>query len=134
MINQHKEYTVEKATLIATLKVNRERHISVHRKAMDEWRKRSIEELAGALKLAEAGERFKFPSLRKPVNYSAEYDKAIGLLEMAAGATTTITVGDYQHFILDQWPWAQSFATSNAEYVGGAGMRAMGFDTGDDDE
>lgn len=132
-MNVHKEYKVDKAKLIATLKQNRERHISVFRAAQDTYRKLAIEKLSAALKAAESGEEITFPQLMKPRSFANEYDKAIGLLEMSLSDTTEITGTDYERFILDRWGWSNNFKMSNSSYVGAGLLRAMGWDKDEED-
>lgn len=112
--------TVPKAKLLDTLRVNQRTHRDTFLRAQEKYRERVIAELDRRLADARAGGRidlgFRLP---EPVDYTGNYDTAIAMVEWEVGDTVTLSAGDFERYVLDQWEWAGVFATSTRAYVEG---------------
>jgi polysaccharide deacetylase 2 family uncharacterized protein YibQ len=112
--------TVMKAALIETVRANRETHRQMFLDAQVKYRERVIEELdarllearrpGGAINLG-----FRLP---EPVDYTAEYDQALAMLEWEVSETVELDQTTFTELVLNQWRWAQHFAASTVTYLG----------------
>lgn len=110
--------TVSKERLLSTLKTNRDEHEGLFIKAQEVYREKFIEALERRLADARAGGKVStFFNLPEPVNYTDEFDKAIGMVEWAEGATIEMTERDFQRFVRNQWEWAAAFEANTKSYI-----------------
>ncbi len=109
---------VKKATLLAKLRKNRERHEGQFEKAAAGYRKKVIQVLEQRIAEARAG---KLPALifnlPMPLNQTAHYDRAIGMLEMTVERVIELEEHDYQQYVLDEWSWSAGTSATNSFYV-----------------
>ena len=108
---------VDKTTLIAVMKENREKHHQIVLEAQAGFRAKVIERLDEMLKLAASGAKINLAiGLTIPEDHTEDYDTIIGMLEFDIGTTVEIDRGQYQCWVQDKWGWQRSFTQTNSVY------------------
>lgn len=108
---------VQKAKLLKALKDNKKKHdadyasgvASYREEAEKALRKRAIEVRDGKT----MSTRFDLP---EPRTYSAEYDRAIAMVEWSTEEVLDLDEGDFRAFVLDEWDWKNAFVGSTQVY------------------
>lgn len=117
--NNEMKVTIKVKDLIKHLNKNKEQHIKDFASAKKIYLKKVIEHLETSLVKAKEGKLIKGEykhNMHQPVDKSAEYDKYIGMFEMATEEEMTISVEDYDNFVNDEWHWVSQSKTINAMY------------------
>lgn len=117
--NNNMKVTIPVVKIIEHLKLNKEQHIKDFTSAKKIYLEKVIEHLETSMIKAKDGKLVKGEykhNMHQPVDKSAEYDKYIGMFEMATETEMTITVGDYDNFVNDEWHWVSQSKTINAMY------------------
>ena len=105
--------------LVSRLKANREQHKKDYDEAIVVWRGKVRAELTAAVNAFESGkdlERVVLPP--KPEQHVEDYDATIAMYEMTTEAEFTLDFDEFRRLVLDQWRWAQSFASNTKSYIG----------------
>jgi hypothetical protein len=119
---------VKKDELLKILRKNRAEHRDIFLKAQEKYREVAIKELDAQLKAARSGKPFvlaKIVRLVQPQDYTAQYDRAIQMLEMSVDDTIIITASEFANFVQDIWNWSRDWAVSNSSYVKSAKLAAL---------
>lgn len=104
--------------LLEILRKNRAEHRAIFEKALEGFRKEVIRQLERSLEDAKAGRRYRLRiDLIQPMDQTKEYDRAIGMLEMATDETIDLSEIDYACYVQDEWSWKNQFTASNSRYV-----------------
>lgn len=139
--------TVNRTELLKTLEANREKHRAAYLEAvagyrvmatekLDKLRTRALRQLADNFCLVQ-GKIDKFDptdedalgstvvllqglsfTLAVPEDHTKSYDVAIEMARWEVGDTITLTQGQFQCFVLDDWEWQRQFQHLNKTYVG----------------
>lgn len=109
---------VKKDDLLAKLRANRENHKAVFDKAAEGYRAKVVSVLEERIADARQG---KLPTLifnlPMPMNQTAQYDRAIGMLEMTIEDTIELEEHDYQQYVMDEWGWSAATTATNSFYI-----------------
>lgn len=109
---------VRKDDLLVKIRENRDAHRSQFLKAQEVYRERVIAELDTRLAQARGGGvinlGFQLPA---PVDYTAEYDTAIEMLEWEQADEVELGEHDFQRYVQNRWEWARNFAASTEVYL-----------------
>jgi len=119
-----------KATVVETLKKNREEHETIYNEAVEGYRKAFVEavrETEGILadKLGELDKtKLPSPSLKKhplqslkvPKNQLKEYDTVLEMLELTSDDTIVLDQDQYNCYMKDNWYWMNEFLLNNSAY------------------
>lgn len=114
--------TVNKLDLIGALRHNRDKHIAIVHEAEATYRVQAIERLQHALKMIEKGHpawdvlnniRRDFP---KPEDFTYHYDCVLEMLSMCRESDFRIDQGQFDEYVMDNWPWKNSFTSVNSRY------------------
>ena len=109
---------VKKQKLLEILKENLSRHKKIFLDAMKGYRKKVIELLDAHIAEAKGGGKiFTTIHLREPVDQTEDYERVIGMLEMAEETLIELSEGDYARYVLDTWDWSGNFYTTNSAYT-----------------
>ena len=109
---------VNKEKLLKVLKENLSRHKEIFLDAMKGYRKKAIELLDANIEQAKSGGKIRtFISINQPVDQSQDYERVIGMLQMADDALVDLSEGDYSRYVLDVWAWSGNFYTTNSAYT-----------------
>jgi len=122
---------VKKDELLEILRKNRAEHRAIFLKAQEKYREVVIKELDAQLKAARGSKPFvlaKIVQLVQPKDYTAQYDRAIQMLEMSVDDTIIITAVEFQNYVQDIWNWSREWAFSNSSYVKSAKLDALSSD------
>lgn len=110
--------TVQRLNLLNIVKKNREQHKAVVEEATENYRSAAIAELKQAIADAKSGKRiWRASSLRPPMNQTADYDRAIRMLEMNTLDVVELEESEFSQLVLGKWNWAGQFTASNSRYV-----------------
>ena len=110
--------TVEKAKLIERIKENRERHDREHQEALEGYKARMVFILTRKLEAAKRREEVDhLIELEIPREHFADYDRALALLEWEQGESVSLTHGEFERYVLDEWPWKGKFTSVHATYI-----------------
>jgi hypothetical protein len=64
-------------------------------------------------------------SLVQPADHTADYDRAIQMLELSVDDVITLTTADFANLVQDQWMWTQQWARSTSHYVDNPKLRSL---------
>lgn len=111
--------TIEKQKLIDALKQHREQHKKDYEKAVRVYF-RDLQKMVDAFDKDIAARKFRDDQYtqhhQQPMDNTAEYDKHIGFLEMAAETELELTIEQYDCYINDEWDWISHTKILNATY------------------
>ena len=108
---------VKKDELLAIMKKNRTEHHDIVVEAQEGFRQKVIERLDEMLKLAAEGKKIDINvGLTMPQDYTKDYDRVIGMLELDINETVELDQSQYTSWVQDEWGWQRSFTTSNSSY------------------
>src|SRR5260370_18692324 len=114
---------VKKEELLKVLKENRAKHREIFLEALEGFRKKAITEFEKRLEAAKAGKHFDIAiALTLPQDQTKDYDRAIGMLEMAIEDVVELGEAEYAQYVMDDWRWKHNFLTSNTTYSGKAAL------------
>jgi hypothetical protein len=110
---------VRKVELLEKLVANRATHRAMFLDAQTGFRKVVIQELDRRLKDARANRTINIVfAMPAPVDQTAEYDRAIKMLEMSVDDVLELDEDEFSHFVLDEWRWKQQVYATNSMYAG----------------
>lgn len=121
------EIKVEVGYLEEMLRTNRKKHKKAFEIAYDGFRNQVIDTLKINLKEArrKRGKVITKIDLVPPLNHTEDYDIALGMLELHAEDTVSITAEEYRNFILDDWDWSSSFSSSSSSYASSSSLSTI---------
>ena len=112
------EVNVSRAELIAKLKQNRVKHREIFLDAQEGYREQVIVELDGMLAEAKSGKKIRRAVvLTEPMDQTADYDRAICMLEMSVDKFIRLSETDFACYVMDEWSWKRQFSASNMVYT-----------------
>ena len=86
-------------------------------KAFAKFSDYAVEALQAALLEAKTGRGIKLHfDLPVPHDHSAEYDRAIKMVEMSVDENLELTEPEFAQLVMDDWGWKQQFTASNSRY------------------
>ena len=108
---------VSKFDLKAELLKNKTTHKDLYTKAFAKFSEVAIETLQRALLEAKTGRGIQLHfDLPIPLDHSAEYDRALKMVEMSVDDILELTEQEFATLVMDDWGWKQQFLTSNSRY------------------
>ena len=109
--------TVRVQDLIAKLNHNRDQHARIVIEARAGYLAKARKKLEERLEQLAAGKIVSLQfGLSLPADHTAEYDTALGMLNMATDTTIKLAASDYRQLVEDEWSWSESFVYSNVAY------------------
>ena len=109
---------VKKEKLLEILKTNMERHKKIFLDALKGYRKIVIEILDKNITRAKSGGKIiTYINLKEPVDQTQDYERVIGMLQMADDIIVELSEVDYTRYVLDNWDWSNNFYTVNSGYT-----------------
>ena len=109
-----REVTVRKDEFITRVSANRDNHRAVFERALDGYRRRIIAELERRVDDVRRGvsidQRIGLP---EPEDHTDDYDRVLTMAQMSVDDTITLSSSDFAMYVMDQWDWRQSFATTH---------------------
>lgn len=110
----------EVATLIETLKGNRDKHIYEYNSSVIGYKEKIEETLKNALKKFKTNNDIYARGLNivlnAPVSYQKEYDTIIEMLTYCTDKTIMLDRTAFQQYVMDEWHWKQSFNLTSSIY------------------
>lgn len=108
---------VSKAKLLEILKNNRKTHRELFLEAQIVYKAAIISELDQMLKDAREGSNIrKHVNMAAPEDHTEDYDRLIGLLELAEDATVDLDAVEYNNYVRDKWAWSIKADRINKAY------------------
>lgn len=112
-----KSIKVKRSELLSALQENREKHRTIFLEAQVGYREQAIKELDAMLAEAKAGKRIRRSvMLTEPQDQTADYDRAIRMMEMSQDELIELSETDFAQYVLDDWQWKRQFLHSNRAY------------------
>ena len=109
---------VNKGTLVGILKDNRKKHKELYNEAVLGYHIEVCEKLEDALRKASCGEEYITNlSMTKPEHHIKDYDRVIGMLELATETEIELNSGEYDQYVNDEWHWAGMTNSINTMYA-----------------
>lgn len=68
--------------------------------------------------------------LQYPENHTSDYDRAIKMMESSIFDTVSLSSGEFDCYVLNNWSWKKSFISSSANYLNSYSGLAMPAATG----
>ncbi len=128
--NDSNLYTVNKAKLLEILKANREKHLTNYKAAVVAFKEKAQQELTRQLDNIKEGRKFDLTfALPRPVNYTKQYDKIIGIFELSNETERKITEQEYTQYVLDEWNWQATFYANSMSYLSKDVGSSMDYDS-----
>lgn len=112
------EVKIKVDRLLEILKANKETHVAEFERAATIYKDRATEALGKRIDELRAGQTLSLTfRLVEPVNYAAEYDTIIGMLELHDDTHIVLSYGEYQQFVENKWAWTGHFAANTQVYL-----------------
>lgn len=102
--------SINKSVLLDEVKKNKEEHIKDYNAALEGYQKAVLaayEKMGVKIASNDYDEEDLIINLRKPVDYSHEYDKVIKKLELSADNIITLDNRTFDRYVLNDWPEVQ---------------------------
>lgn len=111
-------FRVDKSMLRSKLEDNRDEHKKTYEKAMEAYWESFEEALRMSLvRVRDKLETSHTVSVRKPVCYLEDFDKAITAVDWMVGETIELTEGQFERYVLNKWPWDDIYAMNTLSYT-----------------
>lgn len=115
---------VSKSRLVEALRENRERHQREFQEALAGYRGQLVTALTRKLERARRKEDVDHRiDLERPVDHTAEYDRALAILAWEEQDTIDLPLSDFERWVLDAWAWRPAFKALHASYTLGSTPR-----------
>lgn len=113
-----REVTVLRGKLLEVIKENRDKHRDKFLKAQEAYRDRAIAHFEDMLLDAREGRHIRRSiSIPEPADHTSDYNRVITMLEMSIDDSIVIGAGEFENFVMDNWPWSSSFAQTTSFYL-----------------
>lgn len=122
------EVRLQKAKLLEIIKKNRQEHHTIFLEAQKKYRNVAIKLLERQLAAVRKGKPIvmhEITALIAPFDYTADYNRAIQMLELSVDDVITLTTTDFANLVQDQWHWTQQWARSASRYVDSPKLRSL---------
>jgi hypothetical protein len=110
---------VKRAELLARVQANRDAHRDLYLKAREGFRARAIEELDDMLQKARTGDVRLMVGLTPPEDHTADYDRAIDMLEMSQDDIIEVDSETFAQLVRNEWRWFGATTATNSLYASG---------------
>lgn len=105
------------ATLLITVKENREKHRQIFLEAQRGYREAAIKELDAMLAEARDGKKIRRSiTLIEPMDQTRDYDRVIRMLDMTSDLDIMLEEHDFRAYVMDEWTWKAQFNSANIGY------------------
>jgi len=109
---------VNKDELLTILKENRSQHQHLYVEAVNGFHEEVRERLEEALRLASSDEKYITNlDLTSPQSHIKDYDRVIGMLELATETEIELNNNEYDQYVNDEWHWAGVSNSINMMYA-----------------
>lgn len=111
------EVQVPRSDLLNVLLKNRDAHKAIVKEAREGYVIKAREALERRLKDLAEGKIVSLDfNLTVPVDNTKAYNTVIGMLQMSAEQTITLSASEYRCLVEDNWGWKQQFLFANSQY------------------
>lgn len=118
MLNNQLKVTVDRKTLLETIKKNREKFREDYELAKKGFRIELRKELAKKIRLLDEGKKVDLTfKNHKPDNHLSKYDEIIEMLEMSGANEVELDSDAFKKYVKNEWDWARYWHTSNSMYM-----------------
>lgn len=113
-----RDITVTKENLLEILRENRAKHRTVFLAALDGYAEAARTRLEEELKqLASGPQRDLKILLTRPKDHTADYDRAIRMVELHTFSTITLSETDVMQYVQDDWVWKRDWNRKMSDYA-----------------
>ena len=118
--NKMKTVNIEREKLLETVKTNLEQHIKQYNEAVEDYKTGIVILFQENLAKAQTGDLERIKTIENkpqtPVSYENQYTRVIRMLEMSSDDYIELSDHEFEHYVLDNWDWKQSFNLVNSSY------------------
>ena len=118
--NPMQELRLQMVKLLEIIGKNREAHHAIFLEAEKRYREVAIKLFNRQIAAAREGKPFvlgEFIDLVQPVDRTADFDRAIQMLEIEVEDAVTLSTAGFSNFVLGQWNWSRQWAMSNSRHA-----------------
>ena len=112
-----KAIKVSKDSLLSALRANREKHAAEAKEAHEGYVIQVKAGLRKALREIKTGKITTSLGLHAPIDNTADYDRAIQMMEMSVDDTIELTEQEFRQYVQDEWSWRAAAALLNSTYA-----------------
>lgn len=109
---------IKKAKLLEILKENRKNHREIFEKAIEGFRKQSIDSLEKKIEKIKKGRleniMVNFPL---PEDHTIDYDRVIRMVELTEEQEMKLDEDESKMYIMDDWAWKRQWTATNFAYT-----------------
>jgi|WetSurMetagenome_2_1015567.scaffolds.fasta_scaffold45751_3 hypothetical protein len=109
---------IKKEKLLEILKENKKNHRAIFEKAVEGFRKQSIEALEKKIEKIKKGKleniMVNFPV---PEDHTIDYDRVIRMVELTEEQELKLDEDESAMYIMDDWAWKRQWTASNSMYT-----------------
>lgn len=108
---------IHKTRLLNKLEENLAKHKKEYDRAHYAWKKKVHIALANAFENAKNDVEYKVHfNLPEPISYEKHYIREIEMVEMSVDDEITLTQGEFNTLVMDEWSWKNSFVATTSQY------------------
>ena len=110
---------VKKSELLEKIKSNHLTHKQAYEEAFEGYKKTMQNILEIQLDLVKKGAviRVEVFSIPVPQDHSADYERAVMMLEMSVADKLDVSEEDFRMYVMDDWGWKRAFADTYTVYT-----------------
>lgn len=112
-----KSINVKRSALLDALRNNRQKHATEAEEAKAGYIVQVEKGLRKALRELKTGKITTNLNLHPPVDQTAEYDRAIQMMEMSVDDNIELTEIEFRQYIQDEWSWRAAASLLNTTYA-----------------
>lgn len=113
-----REVTVTKEDLRSRVQHNRDEHRQVFEKALDIYRERILQHLEAKIAQVKKGEKIEhYIALPEPEDHTKDYERVLSMIDMSVDEQITLTSLEFAQYVMNDWPWRESFAANTGSYL-----------------
>lgn len=120
---------VQKEKLIKIIRFNRNRHEVAYKTAFENFKKEFKENLQKKLEEVDGyqiGQNiYACVNMQVPCTYLKDYDRILKMLQLSIDEVIELTEKEVQYYVLDEWNWKGSWATTIVSYQGYSGYSGV---------
>lgn len=121
-----KTVNMRRRSLLVIVIDNLSKHVEAHARAEDGWQAKQEAALKAALERFKKRRDFapgRMLVLTKPHSHADDYRRVIAMLKHSVDENVSLTPDEYDSYVRNKWPWAESFNTMTAAYGAKRGKR-----------
>lgn len=112
-----KSINVKREELLDALRANRQKHATEAQEAKAGYLIQVEKGLRKALRDLKSGKITTTLNLHAPIDNTADYDRAIKMMEMSVDENIELNEQEFRQYVQDEWSWRAAAALLNSTYA-----------------